>query len=651
MKTSSSTDSPSVDLSILFSTLSHPYVAFERNLVVAAASEDYLRQTMTTRKDVIGRHLQDAFPMNPSGGSETLDAMCASIEEVFANGKKTDLRSRRYDIRRPDFDGTFEERYWNIQNVPLVLDASGAVAYVVQSIEDVTDSQLKIKNAEDRFRSAEERFEATFEQNAVGIALIAPDGHFLRINTHFGDLLGYDHDEILGKTIGAMTHPDDLEASTEQVAALLNGVGLPYTIEKRYIKKDGTPLWVRVTRTLVRDLSGKPAYFVAVAEDIADRKAAEAALMQREAYLQSILDTVPAGMIVIDHQGVIESFSRAAERQFGYAAGEVVGRNIKILMPSGDRERHDDYLQHFNRTGEARIIGKDRVVTGERKDGSTFSLNLSVGEISPGSRRHFVGFIQDLTDRQAAEARMSELQAELIHVSRFTALGEMASTLAHELNQPLTAITNFLKGSRRLLDQGGEAHGAMLSHAVDQAADQALRAGQIIRRLRAFVERGESERQRENLPKLIDEASALALLGAKEGGVRVSFALDPAAQTVVVDRIQIQQVLFNLMRNGIEAMQDMPIRNLQVATSLKTDGMVDVMVSDTGTGLAPDIASNLFRPFMTTKPTGMGFGLSICRTIVEANKGRISAGPNPGGGTIFRFTLPTPETEESGHVG
>lgn len=649
MELISSTANKPVDLWILFSTLSHSYVAFDRNLTIVAASDAFLRQVMMRRPDVVGRQIEDAFPINPSVVTADLNVLRSSIESVFATGEKHELQRSRYDVRRPD--GDYEERYWNISNVPLVLEEGGAVSYVVQSIEDVTDFYLRVSTAENRFKSAEERFEATFEQNAVGIALIAPDGRFLRINGHFGDLLGYSHQEILGMNIGAITHPDDLRSSTEQMQALLSGIGLPYTIEKRYLRKDGTAQWVRVTRTLVRDPAGQPAYFVAVAEDIAARKTAEATLMQREAYLQSILDTVPAGMIVIDHHGVVESFSKTAERQFGYAPEEVIGQNIRILMPTGDRERHDGYLQHFNETGEARIIGLGRVVTGERKDGSTFSLNLSVGEISPGSRRQFVGFIQDLTERQAAEARMSELQAELIHVSRFTALGEMASTLAHELNQPLTAITNFLKGSRRLLDQGLGGNGEMLSHAVDQAADQALRAGQIIRRLRAFVERGESERTRENLPKLIDEASALALLGAKEGGVRVSFALDTAAQTVFVDRIQIQQVLFNLMRNGIEAMQDTPIRNLLIATALRADGMVEVKVSDTGTGLAPEIIPQLFRPFVTTKRTGMGFGLSICRTIVEANKGGISAGPNPGGGTIFCFTLPTLQPEDSVRVG
>jgi two-component system sensor kinase FixL len=191
----------------------------------------------------------------------------------------------------------------------------------------------------------------------------------------------------------------------------------------------------------------------------------------------------------------------------------------------------------------------------------------------------------------------------------------------------------------------------MLSDAVNQAAEQALRAGQVIRHLRDFVARGEGERHIEGLPKLIEEASALALVGAKEKSVRVRFDLDPDAPLVLADRIQVQQVLLNLMRNAIEAMHERPRRDLVIATrALAAEGLVEVSVTDTGTGLAPEVAARLFQPFVTTKPNGMGVGLSICRTIVEAHGGRIRVESGPAGGTIFRFTLPTFDRRELGHV-
>jgi two-component system sensor kinase FixL len=281
-----------------------------------------------------------------------------------------------------------------------------------------------------------------------------------------------------------------------------------------------------------------------------------------------------------------------------------------------------------------------------RKDGSTFPMELAVGEMHPGTGRFFTGFCRDLTERHKAEARIQEQQQELLHMARFTALGEMASTLAHEINQPLTAITNYLKGSRRLLEKSKDDNADMLREAVEQAAEQALRAGDVIRHLRDFVARGESERQVERLTTIIEEASSLALVGAREADVRVSYELDPAAELVLTDRIQIQQVLLNLMRNAVEAMQGAPRRELRVVTRTRADGMAEVSVKDTGPGLAPEISAQLFQPFVTTKKQGMGVGLSICRTIVESHGGHIWAEAMPGGGTAFRFTLRIVEKDE-----
>jgi two-component system sensor kinase FixL len=369
-------------------------------------------------------------------------------------------------------------------------------------------------------------------------------------------------------------------------------------------------------------------------------------LLSREAHLQSILDTVPDAMIVIDERGIIQSFSSAAERLFAYAPGEVIGKNVKMLMPSPYRQNHDGYLNRYLETGERRIIGIGRVVVGERKDGATFPIELAVGEMRSNDRRFFTGFIRDLTDHQKTEARLQELQSELVQISRLTAMGEMASTLAHELNQPLSAITNYLRGSRRLLDSSSDADRSRIPEALDKAADQALRAGQIIRRLRDFVARGESERRVENLNKIIEEASALGLVGAKERGIRVRYQFDPRADLVLADRVQIQQVLLNLVRNAIEAMEVSERRDLTISTSVSSGGDVLIKVADTGPGIAVDVADQLFQPFITTKQHGMGVGLSISRTIIEAHGGRIWVEQTPGGGATFCFTLRTPASEE-----
>lgn len=368
-------------------------------------------------------------------------------------------------------------------------------------------------------------------------------------------------------------------------------------------------------------------------------------LAEREAHLTSILQTVPDAMIVIDDAGLIRDFSDTAERQFGWTADEVAGRNVSMLMPSPYREAHDGYLQRYYQTGERRIIGVGRVVVGERKDGSTFPMELAVGEMRLAEGRFFTGFVRDLTERQQTETRLQELQSELVHVSRLTALGEMASALAHELNQPLSAIGNYLSGTRTLLGREKVPHDRIVG-AVDRAAKEALRAGEIIRRLRDFVSRGETDRRLESLPKLLEEASALALVGAKEHGVRVRFDLSPDVDLVLVDKVQIQQVILNLIRNAVDAMTETERRELTVGVKADDGDMARITVADTGPGIHPDVADQLFQPFVTTKRTGMGVGLSICRTIVEAHGGKISVGTNESGGAVFRFTVPSVSKEE-----
>lgn len=364
----------------------------------------------------------------------------------------------------------------------------------------------------------------------------------------------------------------------------------------------------------------------------------------REAHLNSILDTVPDAMIVIDTRGVIRSFSAAAERLFGYRGAEARGKNVSLLMPTPYREAHDGYLERYMKTGERRIIGIGRVVVGERKDGSTFPMELAVGEMISGHDRFFTGFVRDLTERQETDARLQELQAELVHISRLSAMGEMASTLAHELNQPLTAIANYMKGSSRIVSEIKSERAPMLKNALEKSAEQAIRAGQIIRRLRDFVARGESERNIDSLSKIIEEASALALVGAKESGVRARMMLDPEGDFAMVDRIQIQQVLLNLIRNAIDAMKNSTRKELSIVKHAPADGMVVIGVSDTGPGIDPEIRSQLFQPFVTTKADGMGVGLSISRTIIDAHGGKLWVEDNPGGGATFRFSLPVAQS-------
>jgi two-component system sensor kinase FixL len=363
------------------------------------------------------------------------------------------------------------------------------------------------------------------------------------------------------------------------------------------------------------------------------------ALKGQEARLLSILMTVPDAMIVIDECGTIQSFSATAERLFGYVSPDVVGRNVSMLMPQPYRREHAGYLDRHLTTGERRVIGTGRIVVGERKDGSTFPMELQVGEVRLDGRRQFTGFIRDLTERRESERRLHELQSELLHVARLSEMGQMASALAHELNQPLSAISSYLSGARLSLDRGD----ASRAHTgIEKAAEQVERTGKIIRRLRDFVRKGEAERRMENLAQTVEEASALALVGAKVDGVKLEVQLDPTAPAVFIDKIQIQQVLVNLIRNAVEATAAVSRRELTI-DSRSAAHMVEVSVADTGPGIDAAIKAKLFQPFVTSKASGMGVGLSLCRSIIEAHGGLLWAEDNPTGGAVFRFTVPAAE--------
>lgn len=368
--------------------------------------------------------------------------------------------------------------------------------------------------------------------------------------------------------------------------------------------------------------------------------------------LKSIIDTAPDAIITIDADGLVRSFSPAAERMFEFQADEVIGRNVNILMPSPDKERHDGYLARYLRTGDKRIIGIGREIRACRKNGTIFSAELAVGELALGEHRIFTGFIRDVTDRVEAERKADQLQRELAHLNRIQTMGELATALAHELNQPLAAISNYAQAARRVID-ADSTDSAKASTMLAQVAEQALRAGEIMKRMRGFAQRGEIERQPEDINEIVREAVRLSLGGVTFRDVEVSFELTENLPRVAVDRIQIQQVIVNLMRNAIDALLDgaqhvvdistthmPPDRRVQVTAAGHDGDQVRVSIRDNGPGIAPEIANRLFSPLATTKQTGLGVGLAICRTIVEAHDGKIWAESTSGDGAAFHFTLP-----------
>lgn len=482
------------------------------------------------------------------------------------------------------------------------------------------------------------------------IIVIDRTGTIRSVNQATERLFGYRAGELVGRNVNKlMPEPHAAEHDGYLANYLHTGtrkiIGIGREVAGK--RKDGSIFPMELSVGEARD-AGEP-IFVGIIRDITERKAAEVALRESELRWRSIVDTVPDAIILIDAAGAVESFSPAAERLFGYTADEVIGQNVKMLMPQPYRDAHDGYLARYMRTGERRIIGIGRIVVGQRKNGETFPMELAVGEFASPNGNFFTGFVRDLTDRQEAERRIEDLQTELLHASRLSVMGQMASTMAHELNQPLTAVTNYLEAGRHLISTGA-APPERIADLMEKAVAQAQRAGEVIRQLRQFVSKGETERHTQNLNQLVEEALALGLVGARQLGVRVSLDLDHHLPPVMVDPVQIQQVILNLVRNAVEAMEAVDRRELIVATRAIGDE-IEASVADTGPGIASELADRLFQPFVTTKKNGMGLGLSICREIIEAHHGHLTVTGRQGGGTVFRLTLPKTSREGDGDAG
>ncbi len=473
------------------------------------------------------------------------------------------------------------------------------------------------------------------------MAVVDQAGIFVRANPACLDLLGARSiDDIPNRKAESVIAPASFDAFQRHFRDVLAGKArepsLPVQITINRLDGQQRRIECRIAR-LTND--GPVKTLVATARDVTEREAGLRRVADASALLRAILTTVPDAMVVIDESGLISSFSAAAETLFGYDEAEIIGRNVSVLMPAPHRNSHDDYIRRYIETGEKRIIGLGRVVEGQRSDGSTFPMQLSVGEARTEHSRVFTGFVRDLTRRHEALAQVKSLQSELFHAARLTDVGTLVSALAHELNQPLSAITNYMSAGRDVAALRDLSSMPLIEEAFGEAAKESLRAGQIVRRLREFVATGETETAPVSLGTLINEAATLGLIGAREQGIVWAIEIDMKDDGVYANRIQIQQVLINLMRNAIEAMDTSPRKRLTIRASLADATSAAVTVEDTGPGLASEVQDRLFQPFVTTKQKGMGLGLSICRTIVEAHGGELSTQVAHGGGTIFRFTL------------
>lgn len=387
--------------------------------------------------------------------------------------------------------------------------------------------------------------------------------------------------------------------------------------------------------------------FAVTAIDLSSNHEAWDRLAEKEARLQSILDTAVDGIVTIDERGTIESLNLATEHIFGYASPELIGQNVKVLMPQPYHREHDTYISNYLSTGEKKIIGIGREVEGRRKDGSTFPLDLAVSEFQVAGRRRFMGLMRDISERKRAEQEARRRLDELAHASRLSALGEMATGIAHEVNQPLAAIVSYAQACLNLLNSQS-ADKAVLKNALTQITAQGGRAGEIIHHLRQLVRKDQTERADMNLSTCIRSVLNLFAGELKSSAVTLSLELADELPQVRVDRVQIEQVILNLIRNALDVLSEQPAksRRILISSRFTRENAVEVCVTDTGPGLGGENPERLFDTFYTTKPNGLGVGLSISRSIIESHGGRLWAKENRGGGLSVHFTLPGRKGDE-----
>jgi two-component system sensor kinase FixL len=503
--------------------------------------------------------------------------------------------------------------------------------------------------AEERLRESEELYRYTVELSRQMVWTATPEGRMVTVNRRFFEVTGVPEETAPHEAWLQVLHPEESEAVLGSWMEVL-GSGEPYHMQFRMRVADGT-YRTFVARAAPRlDEEKRVIRWYGFTEDVTEQERADSARREAEERYRLAARATNDAIWDLDVIAGHIQWTASETAFFGYAETEQTP-----LQWWGERVHPDDHDRVYQGLEQA-IRGEDshwedsyRFLMASGNYADVFDQGFIIRN-AKGLAIRAVGAMSDLTDHKRAEAEIRRIQAELIHVSRLSAMGTLASTLAHELNQPLTAVSSFIRGSRRLLGQQPGAGMDQVRDALEAAENAALRAGHILKRLRELVARGNVSPRAERLAKVVQDASMIAFVDEHLLGATHRIELDPAAEWVEVDAVQIQQVLINLVRNALQAMQDQPRREIVIRTSVCSSGTVEVSVADTGPGIPAGIREELFSPFQSTKVEGMGIGLSISRTIVEAHGGRIWAEESLGGGAIFRFTLPraqAPEAEET----
>ncbi len=357
--------------------------------------------------------------------------------------------------------------------------------------------------------------------------------------------------------------------------------------------------------------------------------------------LDVLMDAAADAVIIIDSEGEILRFNRAAQEMFAYTAKEVCGRNVSMLMSDNHSIKHDEYIKHYLDTGEARVIGLVLEETGVKSDGSTFPLKLSVGEVKGDGGSQFISIIHDLSEKRAGEEKVRQLEEQLLHADRLVILGELTAGIAHEINQPLTAIAAYADAGRHLVQRSSGGSPENINVICEKIAEQSRRAAEVVQRLRKLVRTGSVSKARHNINNIINNTILLFDYEIKKRLLKLEFFPAEGIDILYVDDIQIQQILINLVKNGLDAIRSSGQKEGRITIHVKKIGKaVSIEVQDNGPGVSQADRRHLFESFFTTKPKGVGLGLSICKNIAAAHGGNLRYESPVEGGSRFTLTLP-----------
>jgi PAS domain S-box-containing protein len=549
----------------------------------------------------------------------------------------TDLKVRR--TFQP-----FEKEYFRKDGsrVPVLLggallegNGDEGVAFVL----DLTEQ----KRAQERLQQSEQRWQTAFENSAIGIIMRDRDDRFLAANRAFQNMLGYTESELCQLRQMDVTYEEDRKLNLDLIADLWEGKGQHFQIEKRYRRKDDKLVWVRTNVSLVPGTGGVTPFLFTIVEDITERKKEEAERRYIEQRYRVMVEMASDAVVCLDEKGAILLANAATARVFGYEPEELIGKPLTVLMPEYLRQLHEAGFRRYLATSQRHINWQGTELTGLRKNGREFPVEISFGEVAADGHRIFTGIVRDISERKQAEelrASLHATQLELAQVARVTTMGELAASIAHEVNQPLTGVTNNASACLRLL-ANSSLDPEVLRGALKEIISDGSRASAVLARIRAFIKKAPAAKQVVDINEVIQEVLALVGPELRKNRISVERQLTETLPLVTADRVELQQVLLNLIMNGIEAMAGVTDRPCLVGVQSRIDesGNVLVSVSDSGTGLRSE-GDRIFTPFFTTKANGMGMGLSISRSLIESQGGRLWAESNSPHGAVFSFTLP-----------